>query len=307
MGTFIDRLQASIDKTGSVLVAGCDPVIENLPPFLVESAQRKTSTTHDLIRFVLDHFCEIFIESVKGAVAAVKPNSAFFEQYGLPGLTAFERFCRLARECGIPVIADAKRGDIGSTAAAYSAAFLGRTTVGSHSYAALDVDAVTVNPFLGFDTLEPFMTDAVRYEKGIFVLVHTSNPGAKDIQALESGGRTVSEHIAEWIARNSDRLRGACGWSGLGAVVGASFAEQAVSLRALLPDSAFLIPGFGAQGGSAQDAVAGFGAKGKVRGGGIVNASRALIPGDADNAERLGTGLRERCRVLSEELAERLS
>ncbi len=304
---FIDRLQASIVSTGSALVAGCDPVIEALPPFLVESALQKTLSNDDLVRFVLDHFCDIFVEAVSGEVAAVKPNIAFFEQYGLPGLGAFGRLCSLLKDRHIPLIVDAKRGDIGSTAVAYSAAFLGRVTVGGHSYAAFDADAVTVNPFLGFDTLEPFLKDAIRYGKGIFVLLQTSNPGAKDIQGLMSGGRSVSEHIADWIARHSERLRGSCGWSGLGAVVGASYPHEAVHFRSLLPDTFFLVPGFGAQGASAHDAVAGFGVQQGVRGGGVVNVSRALIPQDAGSSEQLLEGLRERCRHFSGLLSAALS
>jgi orotidine-5'-phosphate decarboxylase len=287
MTTFADHLQASIEKTSSALIAGCDPVIEKFPAFLLEEASAKTKSDDDFIDRALSIFCETFLAAVVGRVAAVKPNIAFFEQYGLAGLSVFKRFCEHARAASVPVIIDAKRGDIGSTAAAYSSAFIGGTKVRGHSFVPFECDALTINPFLGFDTLEPFVTDCERTGKGLFILLQTSNPGAKDIQGLECGGKPVSGHIADWLATNASRLEGASGWSGLGAVVGASYPDEARALRKLLPTTFFLMPGFGAQGAAADDAVAGFGVQNGKRGGALVNVSRGLLEGASTSAEEL--------------------
>jgi orotidine-5'-phosphate decarboxylase len=280
---FVDRLERSIESSKSVLVAGCDPVIEKLPAFLLAEADSSSKTSEEFVSRVLDSFCDVFVSAIRGRVAASKPNAAFFEQYGLAGLASFKRLCENLKAAGIPVIIDAKRGDIGSTAAAYSAAFLGRTVVNGREISAFEGDALTVNPYLGFDTLEPFIADCERHGKGIFVLVQTSNPGAKALQGLQSGGRTVSEHVAHWLAEQAHRLQGSSGWSGLGAVVGASYPEEARSLRRILSTNYFLIPGLGAQGAGAADSVAGFGERSGKRGGGLVNVSRGLLEGKAAN------------------------
>jgi orotidine-5'-phosphate decarboxylase len=285
MTTFADRLQSSIDSTNSHLIAGCDPVIEKLPRFLLAEVEKEASSDAEFIEKALARFSELFLSSVQGRVAAIKPNIAFFEQYGLPGLSVFKNLCDKIRVAGIPLIIDAKRGDIGSTAAAYSAAFLSGTIVRGKRSVAFEGDALTINPFLGFDTLEPFVADCEKYGKGLFILLQTSNPGAKDIQGLESGGKTVSGHVAQWLATNAARLQGECGWSGLGAVVGASYPDEARALRALLPTTFFLMPGFGAQGAGAEDAVAGFSVQEGKRGGALVNVSRGLLEGSADSDE----------------------
>jgi orotidine-5'-phosphate decarboxylase len=284
MITFADRLQSSIDRTKSALIAGCDPVIEKFPTFILERAA-KAQTDDEFITQALTEFCDTLLDAVRGRVAAVKPNIAFFEQYGLAGLSVFKRFCDSARAAEIPVIVDAKRGDIGSTAAAYSAAFLGGAKVRGRSVTPFEGDALTINPFLGFDTLDPFVADCERAGKGLFILLQTSNPGAKDIQGLMCGEKTVSGHIADWLARNAARLEGRCGWSGLGAVVGASYPDEARALRNTLPTNLFLMPGFGAQGAGADDAVAGFGIRNGQRGGALVNVSRGLVDGNAESGE----------------------
>jgi orotidine-5'-phosphate decarboxylase len=304
MSNFADRLSASIKASGSSLVAGCDPVLESLPDFLLEQANKESSSDEQFIERALAQFTEIFLAAVKGRVAAIKPNIAFFEQYGLSGLTVFKRFCDAIRSANVPLIIDAKRGDIGSTAAAYSNAFLGKVSVRGKAITAFEGDALTINPFLGFDTLEPFLVDCQRARKGVFVLLQTSNPGAKDLQGLVSDGETVSVHVARWLSRNADRLVGESGWSGLGAVVGASYPEEARALRSILPTNYFLIPGLGAQGAAAKDSVAGFGERAGTKGGAVVNVSRGLISGEATdeaqllsliqaNTDRFNTQLRE--------------
>lgn len=287
MTSFADFVQTTISKTGSFLVAGCDPVIEKLPEFLLKEAESCTSTDQAFIERVLSRFGEIFLTAVTGRVAAIKPNIAFFEQYGVAGVTAFAHLCKGIRAAGIPLIADCKRGDIGSTAAAYSAAFLGRSHVRGREVEDFSADALTINPFLGFDTLEPFLKDCQEYGKGVFVLVQTSNPGAAAIQGLSADGRPVREHVAEWLAEHGEKLAGSCGWSGLGAVVGASYPEEAKRLRQLMPRNFFLIPGLGAQGAAARDSVAGFGEMNGTRGGALVNVSRGLLEGRANSADEL--------------------
>lgn len=287
MSVFADRIHQSIQRTGSHLVAGCDPVIEKLPSFIRVEADRTARTDAEWIERVLRIFTEVFVSAVEGKVAGVKPNIAFFEQYGLPGLTVFSELCVALRAKGIPVIIDAKRGDIGTTAAAYSNAFLGSVSVRGNLFCGFEGDALTINPFLGFDTLEPFLKDCVARGKGLFVLVQTSNPGAKDLQGLSTAGRTVSERVADWIDEHAPALSGTSGWSGLGAVVGASYPDEARALRARMPTSFFLIPGFGAQGADAKDSVAGFGVMHGAPGGALVNVSRGLLEGAAESAEEL--------------------
>jgi orotidine-5'-phosphate decarboxylase len=283
---FISRSQ----KTNSVLLAGCDPVIETLPRFLRDDAAARASGEGEVVRRILDQFVEIFTAAIADKVPAIKPNIAFFEQYGLPGITSFARLCSLAKERGLLVIVDAKRGDIGSTAEAYARAYLGEdSALGFYA------DALTVNPFLGFDTLDPFIKVCVDRGKGIFVLVQTSNAGAKDIEGLRSDGLTVSERIADYLAEKAQLLQGMSGWSGVGAVVGATYPSDAEALRKRMPNNLFLIPGYGAQGGTAKDAVASFvsALPGSAQGsssttrkqGGLVNASRALLQGTAQTAE----------------------
>ena len=292
MTTFADKLQNSISSNSSYLVAGCDPVIEKLPSFILTEAESKSLTDADFFERSLKSFSEIFVSALNKNVAAVKPNIAFFEQYGLAGLKAFKELCAGIQNRGIPLIIDAKRGDIGSTAAAYSAAFLGRSSFKGRAVDSFPCDALTVNPFLGFDTLEPFLKDCIENGKGIFVLVQTSNPGAKDLQGLETGAGSVSDHVARWIATRGEALLGKCGWSGLGAVVGASYPEEAKRLRRLMPKNFFLIPGLGAQGAQAEDSVAGFasidrGNSEKERGAAVINVSRGLLEGTANSNDEL--------------------
>ena len=284
MTTFADNLHNAIESTGSYLVAGCDPVIDTLPEFILTEAEGRSSSDAEFIDRALSIFSDLFLAAVTGKVAAIKPNIAFFEQYGVVGVLAFARLCKAIRAVGVPVIVDAKRGDIGSTAEAYSRAFLGESRARGRKLESFTADALTVNPFLGFDTLLPFLKDCQECGKGIFVLVQTSNPGAATIQGLTAEGRPVREHIAQWLAEHADRLSGACGWSGLGAVVGASYPAEAKRLRELMPRNYFLIPGLGAQGAGAKDSVAGFGNIAGKPGGALINVSRGLLEGRASSA-----------------------
>ena len=297
--SFPDRLTRSIAATGSVLCAGIDPQPEAIPQFLQKAAGRKSRTDSKFLQLLVGSFYGAAIEALKGNIAALKPNIAFFEQYGVAGLQVFSEIIELGTKAGIPVIADAKRGDIGSTAQAYSSAFLSGSKFLGRALRGFEVDAVTVSPFLGFDTLEPFIKSCEERGKGIFVLVKTSNPGSKDLQDLSADGRTISVRVAEHLAANAARLSGALGYSGLGAVVGATHPSEAKMLRSKMPTNYFLIPGYGAQGGTAEDAVAGFTASG---GGGVVNVSRALFgafPPEISDVNQLAEEIIRRSRALN--------
>lgn len=281
--TFADRLQERIDAMENPTCLGLDPMLSYLP----ESLLKKYDHQEEGICQVLSQFCGELILSVADIVPAVKPQIAYFEQYGIGGLRALKSVINLAKAEGMLVILDGKRNDIGSTAAAYSRAYLGASELGhgktdnhtqqtqERNEAFLDADALTVNGYLGIDGIEPFMEQCRAHDKGIFVLCRTSNPSAGDLQDLKlNDGRLVYEAMADLIAAWGQDLAGTSGISSVGAVVGATWPEQAAALRERMPHSFFLIPGFGAQGGTAADAVAGFDRDGRA---GIVNASRSLM------------------------------
>jgi orotidine-5'-phosphate decarboxylase len=226
----------------------------------------------------VEAFCLAILDRLAGRVAIVKPQIAFFERLGWRGMQALDAVVAGARARELMVLLDAKRGDIGSTAKGYAEAYLG-------SQAALPADAITLNPYLGLDTLEPFVKTAAESGGGLFVLVKTSNPGSKDLQERDVGGRPLYERVAESLTGIAQRMTGSeTGWSSLGVVVGATYPEAQHRIREILPRALFLVPGYGAQGGGARQAVGGFvaGPTGRLEGG-LVNSSRAILfPSDAD-------------------------
>ncbi len=262
---FGDRLNAAIRKKQTPLVVGLDPRIANLPPQL-----RNLNAAE-----AIETFCKSIIDVVASKVPAVKPQSAFFEQLGPEGVTALCNVTHYAREKGLVVIMDAKRGDIGSTAAAYAAAFLDRS-----ESAPWRCDCLTVNPYLGDDSLTPFVDVGNEHGSGIFVLAKTSNPGGTLFQERNFGStddhpqqtlfEAVSDHIQSLAAANV----GQSGYGSVGAVVGATWPEQLVELRRRMPNAIFLVPGFGAQGGSAADVGGGLDEQGL---GAVINSSRGII------------------------------
>lgn len=209
------------------------------------------------------------LERVQGRVAIVKPQAGLFERWGAKGLAALERVCNAAAAQGTMVILDAKRGDIGSTAEGYAEGYLGAAS-------SCPCDAITVNPYMGVETIEPFVKVAETQGKGVVVLARTSNPGSQDFQAKVIDGQPLYLHVARALAPMIARLRGASGWSGLMLVAGATGPEDAAALREAAGDALFLVPGYGAQGAGAREAVAGFVARGNRREGGVVNASRSV-------------------------------
>lgn len=212
---------------------------------------------------------EAVVAETVGRAAVVKPQVGLFERHGPEGMRALQRTCRAAREAGLTVIADAKRGDIGSTARGYAAAYLA-------DGAPFEADAVTVNPYMGLDTLEPFIEMTEATGKGVVVLARTSNPGSADFQGRDLEGAPLYARVVEALAPAIERLMGPEGWSGLMLVTGATGPDEARHLRGLAPGALFLVPGYGAQGGGAADALAGFKRVGNRLEGGVVNASRSV-------------------------------
>ena len=245
---FSDRLADAVERKSSQLVVGLDPVVEQMP----------AEIDGDLFAF-----CSGIVDAVAPHAVAVKPQSAFFEAHGADGVRAFEQVCDYARAAGLIVIADVKRGDIGSTARAYAQAFIPLA------------DAVTVNPYLGADSVEPFLDACRREGAGIFCLVKTSNPGSADVQDVAlADGRVLWQHVAELVRGWGEDLIGERGLSAVGAVVGATYPREVANARELLPHSVLLLPGIGAQGGSPADIAAAF-AAGPASA--LVSASRSVI------------------------------
>lgn len=270
----MDRLIQAIIQKKSPIVVGLDPVLESLPPAVREEAFAARETFEAAASAALLDFNKGIIDSVADLVPAVKPQVAFYEQYGPEGMRAYRETCLYAAEKGLVVIGDIKRGDIGSTSKAYSIAHLGAVSSGNTTYSGFPTDIITVNPYLGDDCLKEFMADVRQYDKGLFVLVKTSNPTSSQLQNLIAEGRPIYEHVAAIVNRWTEETVSPSGYSPVGAVVGATYPAEAESLRALMPRAYFLVPGYGAQGGGGADVVPCFNADGL---GALVNSSRGII------------------------------
>lgn len=277
MRNFADQLTDRIAELNNPTVMGLDPRIEYIPDSI--KAKWNSELGHDpelATAVAIYEFNTKLIDAVCDIIPAVKPQYAYYEMYGVQGLETLKKTIRYAQKKGMLVIADAKRNDIGSTATAYAEAILGNTEfVGDTSLAMNNADCVTVNGYLGIDGVKPFIDVCLREGKGIFALVRTSNPSAGDIQDLKlEDGRTVYEAMADKVNEWGKPLIGENGFSSVGAVVGATWPEQAVAIRKRMPENLILVPGYGAQGAGADAAVASFTADGR---GSIVNASRSLM------------------------------
>lgn len=269
---FADRLIESIRTKGNPCVVGLDPRIDLMPDFIKSG---RGEPTREVVRSILTDFHELVIDTVASLVPAVKPQLAFFEQYGSAGIEAFENTVAAAKRRGLLVIADGKRNDISSTAEAYASAFLGESDVLGHKQKAFDADAATVTPYLGRDSLMPFVDACARHGKGLFVVLKTSNPGSRDFQdqIVAATGRPLYGSIAAMVNELGQGLKGESGYSPIGAVIGATFPEEGRKLRALMPNALILVPGYGAQGGSAESAAACFNRDGL---GAVVSSSRGI-------------------------------
>ena len=273
---FADRLHQAMQQKKSAVCVGLDPRWDRLPAFLVNKMLKAHGESFEAAAQSFLAFNKGIIDAVKDLCPIIKPQIAFYEQFGSRGFWAYEQTCKYAREQGLLVLADAKRSDIGSTAAAYAKAFLEGTEFFGHIEHAIEADALTINAYLGYDGVKPFADACIKHGKGAFILVKPSNPSSGDIQDRITRDENIS--IAQLMAHfvdswGSDHI-GESGYHFMGAVVGATYPKEAAQLRRLMPHSIFLVPGYGAQGGGAEDVKPCFGDKGM---GAIVNSSRGII------------------------------
>ncbi len=264
MGIFAQNLSAAVRRCGNPVCVGLDPRPDQLPRTVVERAQ---PLARSKLAGAYALFCQEILDVVAGRVGVVKPQAACFEEQGPPGMLALGEVIAAARQRGLIVVLDGKRNDIGSTATAYAAGYLGRESPWG-------ADALTVNPYLGEDSVRPFVEHAGQVGAGVFVLVKTSNLGGGMFQDLEVSGRPLFEHVADFVNRLARETSGDDPYGDVGAVVGATWPDQVSHLRALMPKAWFLVPGFGSQGGMAEDVAGAFDQRGE---GAIINSSRQII------------------------------
>ncbi len=269
----INQLVANIKKTGAPIVVGLDPMLNYIPEQVQKKAFAEYGETLEGAAEAIWQFNKEIVDKTYDLIPAVKPQIAMYEQFGLPGLAAFKKTVDYCKEKGLVVIGDIKRGDIGSTSAAYAVGHIGKVKVGSKTYAPFDEDFVTVNPYLGSDGVNPFLDVCKEEKKGIFVLVKTSNPSSGEFQDQKINGRPLYELVGEKVAAWGSEVMGD-EYSYVGAVVGATYPEMGKVLRKVMPKAYILVPGYGAQGGKGKDLVDFFNEDGL---GAIVNSSRGII------------------------------
>jgi len=271
MNSYIQRLHHQIHLKKTPALVGLDPRWELLPVEIRHRVEQKGGMATAMRAAAYEEFCFRVIDVVAPLVPAVKPQSAFFEECGPAGVAALANVISHARAAGLMVICDAKRGDIGSTAEAYAAAYLAGADPESAPFSA---DALTVNPYMGIDTLQPFVERAAKVGAGIYVLVRTSNPGARDFQDRLTDGETLFSNVAREIERLSFKLVADESYGLVGAVVGATYPEELAQLRTQMPHVPLLVPGYGSQGGTSHDAAGAFDPQGL---GALVNSSRGIL------------------------------
>jgi len=269
----IDQLIRKIDALNNPTVVGLDPTFEMIPSYLRQEKFEVFGETPEAVAEMLFAFNKAIMQAVQGIVPAVKPQIAFYERYGIAGLTAYEKTTKLAKEMGFIVIGDIKRGDIGSTAAAY-AAHIGGTEIAGKKIDLWHEDFVTVNPYLGIDGIKPFIDACNENDRGIFILVKTSNPSSSQIQDILVDGQPVYMRVASLVNEWGKDSMGEYGYSRVCAVVGATQREEGTRIRKAIPETFFLVPGYGAQGGTGEDIRNFFD---KDRRGCVVNSSRGII------------------------------
>ncbi len=269
----INQLIANIKKTNAPIVVGLDPMLSYIPKGIIEKALKEYGETLEAAAQAVWEYNKGIIDATADLIPAVKPQIAMYEQFGIEGLKVFKKTIDYAKEKGLVVIGDIKRGDIGSTSAAYAAAHLGKITIGTKSYTPFGEDFATVNPYLGSDGIQPFLEVCKQEKKGIFVLVKTSNPSSGEFQDRLIENRPLYEVVGEQVAKWGETCMGDS-YSYVGAVVGATYPEMGKILRKLMPKTYILVPGYGAQGGKAEDLIHYFNEDGL---GAIVNSSRGII------------------------------
>ena len=269
----IEKLIANIKRTKAPIVVGLDPMLNYIPEHIQKKAFAEFGETLEGAAEAIWQYNKEIVDHTYDLIPAVKPQIAMYEQFGIEGLKAFKKTVDYCKEKGLVVIGDVKRGDIGSTSAAYATAHLGKVQVGCKTYAAFDEDFATVNPYLGSDGIKPFLEVCKEEKKGIFVLVKTSNPSSGEFQDRLIDGKPLYELVGEKVAQWGEECLGES-YSYVGAVVGATYPEMGKVLRKVMPKSYILVPGYGAQGGKGADLVHFFNEDGL---GAIVNSSRGII------------------------------
>ena len=269
----INKLISNIRKTNAPIVVGLDPMLNYIPEHIQKKAFAEFGETLEGVAEAIWQYNKGIVDATYDLIPAVKPQIAMYEQFGIPGLIAYKKTVDYCKSKDLVVIGDIKRGDIGSTSAAYAVGHLGQVQVGSRKYAGFDEDFATVNPYLGSDGVKPFMDICKEEKKGIFVLVKTSNPSSGEFQDRVIDGRPLYELVGEKVAQWGDELMGD-EYSYVGAVVGATYPEMGKVLRKIMPKTFILVPGYGAQGGKGADLVHFFNEDGL---GAIVNSSRGII------------------------------
>lgn len=269
----INQLVEKIQKTKAPVCVGLDPMLSYIPEHIVKKSFSEFGETLEGAADAIWQFNKEIVDHTYDLIPSVKPQIAMYEQFGIEGLIAYKKTVDYCQEKGLLVIGDAKRGDIGSTSAAYATAHIGKIQVGKNSFSGFGTDFLTVNPYLGTDGVKPFVDVCKTDDKGLFVLVKTSNPSSGEFQDQLVNGRPVYELVAEKVMEwGADCMDGT--YSNVGAVVGATYPEMSRILRKLMPNTYFLVPGYGAQGGTAEDLKPCFNEDGL---GAIVNSSRGII------------------------------
>lgn len=269
----ISRLIEKIKEKKAPICIGLDPMLNFIPEHIKEEAFATKGESLEAVAEAIYNFNKAIVDECFDLIPAVKPQVAMYEQFGIAGLIAYEKTVTYCQEKGLLVIGDVKRGDIGSTSAAYATAHLGKINVGSKTFEPFHSDFLTVNPYMGSDSINPFVDECVKNDKGLFVLVKTSNPSSGEFQDRLIDGKPLYEHVAskvmEWGERSMDGE-----YSNVGAVIGATYPQMSEILRKIMPNTYFLVPGYGAQGATAVDLRPCFNKDGL---GAIVNSSRGII------------------------------
>ena len=269
----INKLTAKIQKTKAPIVVGLDPMLNYIPKHIQEKAFKEFGETLEGAAEAIWQFNKEIVDKTYDLIPAVKPQIAMYEQFGIPGIMAFKKTVDYCKSKDLVVIGDIKRGDIGSTSAAYATGHIGKVQIGANKIAPFDEDFVTLNPYMGADSITPFIDVCKEEKKGLFILVKTSNPSSGDFQDQMVGDRPVYELVGEKVAQWGETCMGD-DYSYVGAVVGATYPEMGKTLRKIMPKAYILVPGYGAQGGQGKDLVHFFNEDGL---GAIVNSSRGII------------------------------
>lgn len=300
----IQKLISNIQKTNAPIVVGLDPMMNYIPEHIQKKAFEEYGETLRGAAEAIWQYNKEIVDCTWDLIPAVKPQIAMYEQFGIEGMMAYKRTVDYCKEKGLVVIGDVKRGDIGSTSAAYAVGHLGRVQVGSKTYAGFDEDFATVNPYLGSDGIKPFIDVCKEEKKGIFILVKTSNPSSGEFQDQLVDGRPLYELVGEKVAQWGEECMGE-NYSYVGAVVGATYPEMGKVLRRIMPKAFILVPGYGAQGGKGADLVHFFNEDGL---GAIVNSSRGIIAAYKQEkytkfgAEHFGDAARAAVKDMAEDI-----